>query len=69
MIIEKRWTVEYKDVKIGQVFECWGKLFIKAYDLKYDKRMIVGLETGHTESEPSNGMPVTLYDNAKVVLI
>lgn len=69
MTIEKRWTVEYKDVKIGQVFECWGKIFIKVYDLKFEKGLIVGLEAGHAETEPSDDMPVTLYENAKVVLI
>ena len=69
MTVEKRWTVEYKEVKVGQVFECWGKIFIKAYDLKHVKGMIVSLEEGHVESEPSGDMEVTVYDNAKVVLI
>lgn len=69
MKIEKRWTVEYKDVKVGQVFECWSKVFIKAYDLKYAKGMIVTLEEGHVESEPADDMEVTLYNNAKAVLI
>lgn len=69
MTVEKRWTVEYKEVKVGQVFEFCGKIFIKAYDLKYEKGMIVSLEKGHAESEPSGDIEVTIYNNAKVVLI
>lgn len=69
MIIEKRWTVKFKNVKSGQVFECWGKIFIKSYNLAGEYSNIVDLSNGYSQSAPADDEEVTLYDNAKVVLI
>ena len=76
MIIEKRWTVKFKDVRHGKVFEYNGIIYIR----------ISAIITLGTDGQPetlcnaidlSNGEinvfnddeEVTVYDNAKVVLI
>lgn len=76
MIIEKRWTAKFKDVRHGKVFEYNGIIYIRIF-------AIITLDTdGQPETlcnaiDLSNGEikvfndddEVTVYDNAKVVLI
>ena len=76
MIIEKRWTVKFKDVRHGKVFEYNGIIYIRIF-------AIITLDAdGQPETlcnaiDLSNGEinvfnddeEVTVYDNAKVVLI
>ena len=76
MIIEKCWLIKFKDVKHGKVFEYNGIIYIRIF-------AIITLDTdGQPETlcnaiDLSNGEinvfnddeEVTVYDNAKVVLI
>lgn len=71
MKIEKSWLVEFEIVKNGQVFEYLGNMYICAVILDVTGRMLcnaVNLENGKyrliSETEQ-----VSLYENAKVVLI
>lgn len=66
MIIEKLWTVKLCKISRGQVFEFDGNLYMRITDY-YDVNA-VALKTGclfNIDIEQE----VTLYDNAKVVLI
>ena len=76
MIIDKRWIVKFKDVKPGQAFDYDGCIYIKAECsvvlLKDIDGMpsinAVGLNNGsYTNMNPDD--EVTVYDNAKVVLM
>lgn len=76
MIIEKRWLVKFADVKPGQVFEYDGCYYIKAectietveHPIGMDTVNAVGLEHGgYCMFEYDDD--VTLFENAKVVLI
>lgn len=76
MTIEKRWLVKFYNVMPGQVFEYDGCIFIKAELtvalLKDIDGMpsinAVGLKNG-TYTKIEDDDEVTVYDNAKVVLI
>lgn len=76
MIIEKRWLVKFHDVMPGQVFEYDGCVYIKAERTAVLLKNIdgqvsinaVGLENG-TYTKIEDDDEVTVYDNAKVVLI
>jgi len=76
MIIEKRWTVKFKDVKPGQVFDCGRCIYIKAecpavllkdIDSMPSINALVLSNGNYANIEADE--EVTLYDNAKVVLI
>ena len=76
MIIEKRWLIKFKDVKHGQVFEYSGIIYMRIFD-------IITLDTDGKPEMLCNAIDlrngeinvfnddeeVTVYDNAKVVLI
>lgn len=76
MTIEKRWLVKFKDVKHGKVFEYNGIIYIRIF-------AIITLDTDGQPETLCNAIDlrngeinvfnddeeVTVYDNAKVVLI
>lgn len=76
MIIEKRWLAKFKDVKPGQAFDYDGCIYIKAEctaellkDIDGEAAInAIGLHLGsYTKFEDDD--EVTVYNNAKVVLI
>lgn len=71
MKIEKRWAVLFKDIRRGQAFEHEAELYICSCILDVTGRTIanaVNLENGKYKIIAENA-EVTLYENAKVVLI
>ena len=68
MKIEKKGTIQFGDVKVGQVFEWNGKIFIKGYyPVGSGKNVMVDLYSGYATSPLSDNSAVTLHENAKVV--
>lgn len=71
MIIEKRWTTKFKKVVDGQVFEYLGNIYMRAAIIDMVGRLIcnaIDLESGNYNTVIDDA-EVTLYENAKVVLI
>ncbi len=71
MIIEKRWTTKFKKVVDGQVFEYLGTIYMRVAIIDMVGRLIcnaVDLESGNYNTVIDDA-EVTLYENAKVVLI
>lgn len=71
MKIEKRWTVKFKTVRNGQVFEYLGGVYMRVAIVDDVGRFIcnaVNLENCNYTILVDD-MQVTLYENAKVVLI
>lgn len=76
MIIEKRWLVKFRNVMPGQVFEFDGCLYIKAECKAALLKDIDGMASINAVGLTNGGYmimeddeEVTVYDNAKVVLI
>ena len=71
MIIEKRWTVKFEKVVDGQVFEYLGSIYMRVAILDIIGRLVcnaINLENGNYNII-LNEAEVSLYENAKVVLI
>jgi len=76
MTIERRWQVKFKDVKPGQVFDCGRCIYMKAECSAVLLKGIDGMPsinavvlTNGTYANIEPDEEVTVYDNAKVVLI
>ena len=70
MKIEKAGTVKFKDVKLGQVFEYEGNIYMCCLILDSEGRTAansVNLEKANYKRYDDK-IEVTLYENAKVVL-
>ena len=73
MKVEKQGTVQFKDVKVGQVFEWDGKIFMRILTISTPDtdhlRLAnsVNLQKG-TDASFKDLEEVTLYEDAKVVL-
>ena len=68
MKIEKQGIVKFEDLKVGQVFEWDGTIFIKSYDPTGSGRyLMVNLDSGYANSPLTDNSAVILYKNAKVV--
>ena len=69
MKIEKKGTIQFGDVKVGQVFEWNGKIFIKGYyPAGSGKNVMVDLYSGYATSPLTDDSEVILHENVKVVL-
>lgn len=68
MKIEKAWTVKFKDVPVGKCFEYYGKLYIRSFYADDNTKYATSLSCGDI-IHPNPEDDVTIYDNAKVVLI
>lgn len=76
MKIEKKWLIKFKHVTMGQTFEYGGVLYMKTSkinNLDHDGKLeilcnAVDLKEGFV-SVFEDDEEVTLYENAKVVLI
>ena len=68
MKIEKQGTVQFKDVKVGQVFAFCGMTSIKVFDAAQAELILVDLSNGYVNTVPSDDAEVTLCKNAKVVI-
>lgn len=69
MKVEKQGAIQFGDVKVGQVFECGGKVFLKGYDFRGSgSTVMVDLISGYITSPMSDDSEVILYEKAKVVM-
>lgn len=69
MKIEKQGIVKFEDVKVGQVFEWDGKIFIKGYDSTGSgEYMMINLSSGYADRPLLDNSAVILHEKAKVVL-
>lgn len=69
MKIEKRWTVKFKSVRHGQVFEYDGNIYIRTVVLDAEGRIIynaLNLESGYCNLLDDK-IEVSLYENARIV--
>lgn len=68
MKIEKVCTVKFKDVPAGKCFEYYGKLYIRSFYANDNTKYATSLSCGDIIQPPFDE-DVTIYDNAKVVLV
>lgn len=72
MKIERPKVIEFQDVKIGQVFDYNGDIFMRILTIEAPDKDVrlansVNLQTG-TDELIKDLQEVTLYENAKVVI-
>lgn len=67
MKIQKMWLMPFSEVKYGTVFEWSGLIFMKGYI--EGKPLAIELDEGTAEYDIKPDSEVTVYQNAKVVLI